>query len=161
MSMKEALPYISICISVASLCIAFYVMFRDRTRFDVSGSYRESFANMVDGIYIKIVNSGRRPITLNSLVFTCTDGQAHKFKITNSIGQRVGSPFDNRDCCHPCLSESQFFEFLLDNTNFDFETCNLESVATIEVESSTGASKKIKGLAEEVKKNAHHLKPST
>lgn len=161
--MKEALPYISICISVVSLCIAFYVMFRDRTRFDVSGSYRESFANMVDGIYIKIVNSGRRPITLHSLIFTCIDGQSHKFRITNSIGQRAGSPFENRDLSlsHPCLSESQFFEFLLDSTNFDFGTCNLKSVASIEVESSTGASKQVKGLAEEVKKNAHHLKSST
>ncbi|MGI2070422.1 hypothetical protein [Shewanella baltica] len=161
MSMKEALPYISICISVASICIAFYVMFRDRTRFDVSGSYRESFANMVDGIYIKIVNSGRRPITLYSLIFTCQDGKAHKFRITNSVGQRAGSPFENRDLGHPCLSESQFFELLLDSTNFDFGTCNLESVVSIKIESSTGASKQIKGLAEEVKKNAHHLKSST
>lgn len=159
--MKEILPYISIWISVASLCIAFYVMFRDRTRFDVSGSYRESFVNMVDGIYIKIVNSGRRPITLYSLIFTCTDGQSHKFRITNSIGQRVDSPFENRDLCHPCLSESQFFEFMLDSTNFDFGTCNLESVTSIEVETSTGVAKKVKGLAEEVKKNAHHLNSST
>lgn len=161
MSMKEALPYISICISVASLCIAFYVMFRDRTRFDVSGSYRESFANIVDGIYVKIVNSGRRPITLYSLIFTCQDGKVHKFRITNSIGQREGSPFENRDLGHPCLSESQCFEFMLDSTNSDFGDCNLESVVSINVESSTGASKKIKGLAKEVKKNAHHLKSST
>lgn len=158
MVIKEALSYISICISVASLCIAFYVMFRDRTRFDVSGSYQESYANMVDGIHVKIVNSGRRPITLYSLVFTCQDGKAHKFRITNTIGQRAGSPFENRDLSHPCLSESQFFEFLLDSTNFDFGTCNLESLVAISVESSTGASKHIKGLAEEVKKNAHHLK---
>lgn len=158
--MKEALPYISICISVASFCIAFYVMFRDRTRFYVSGSYRESFANMVDGLYIKIVNSGRRPITLYSLVFIYTDGQAHKFRITNSIGLRADSPFENRDLGHPCLSESQFFDFLLDSTNFDFGDCNLESVASIEVESSTGATKQVKGLAEEVKRNAHHLKSS-
>lgn len=161
MSMKEALPYISICISVASLCIAFYVMFRDRARFDVSGSYRESFANMADGIYIKIVNSGRRPITLYSLVFTCADGKAHKFRITNSISQGAESPFENRDLGQPCLSESQFFEFLLDSTNFDFGACDLESVASIEVESSTGTWKQVKGLAKEVRKNAHYLKSST
>lgn len=54
MTMKEAFPIISIYISVAIFCIAFYLMFRDRTRFDVSGSYKESFANIVDGIYVKI-----------------------------------------------------------------------------------------------------------
>lgn len=158
MSINEALTFISICISVASLCIAFYVMFRDRTRFDVSGSYSESFANMADGIYIKIVNSGRRPITLYSLIFTCKNGQTHKFRITNSIGQRAGSPFEGGDLGLPCLSESQFFEFLLDRSNFDFGICNLETVASIKVESSTGASKQVKGLAEEIKRNAHHLK---
>ena len=159
--MKEALPYISICISVASIGIAFYVMFRDRTRFDVSGSYKESFANMIDGVYVKIVNSGRRPITLYALKFACDDGKVHRFRITNSIGERVGSPFESRDLCHPCLGESQFFEFLLDSTNFDFGSLNLESVDSVEVESSTGVSKKIEGLAGEVKKNAHYLKQST
>lgn len=161
MSMKEALPYISICISVVSLCIAFYVMFRDRTRFDVSGLYKKSFANMVDGIYVKIVNSGRRPITLDFLIFTCTDGKAYKFRITNSISQRAGTPFDSRDFDYPYLSESQFFEFLLDSTNFDFGTCHLESLVSIKISLSTGTLKKIKGLAEEVKNNAHHLNSST
>lgn len=160
MTMKEAWPYLSFFISLASLCIALYVMFRDRTRFDVSGSYKESFANIVDGVYIKIVNSGRRPITLYSLAFTCIDGQVHRFRIDNSIGQKAGTPFESRDLCHPCLSESEFFEFLLDRTNFDFGSFDLGSIASIEVESSTGTSKKVKGLAEEVKKNAHHLKSS-
>ena len=161
MTMKEALPIISICISVASFGIAFYVMFRDRTRFDVSGSYKESFANMVDGIYVKIVNSGRRPITLYALTFLTSDGKEHRFRITKSIGDRAGSPFESRDLSNPCLSESQFFEFVLDSTNFDFGTIDLESLASVEIESSTGASKKIKGLADAVKKNASYLKPST
>ncbi|NQY37201.1 MAG: hypothetical protein HRT37_19990 [Alteromonadaceae bacterium] len=155
--MKEALPCISIFISVASLCIAFYVMYRDRTRFDVFGSYKESFANMADGIYIKTVNSGRRPITLYALTFTCKGGKVHKFKITNSIGARAVSPFDNQDMSHPCLSESQFFEFLLDRTNFDFESFQLKSVVKVQIESSTGSSMIIQGLANEIKKNAHHL----
>jgi hypothetical protein len=157
--MKEVLPYISICISVVSLGIALYVMFRDRTRFDVSGSYKESFANMVDGIYIKVVNSGRRPITLYALVFVNDDGKPHKFRITKSIGERVESAFESRDLSNPCLAESQFFEFLLDTTNFDFCPINFASLASIKIESSTGASKEIPGLASEVKTNAHYLKP--
>ena len=161
MTMKDVLPIISICISVAGFCMAFYVMFRDRTRFDVSGSYKESFANMVDGIYVKIVNSGRRPITLYALTFVTSDGKDHKFRITKSIGERVGSPFENRDLSNPCLSESQYFEFVLDSKNFDFGTINLELLAFVKIESSTGTSKKIRGLASEVKKNAHHLKSST
>lgn len=95
MTMKEAFPIISIYISVASFCIAFYLMFRDRTRFDVSGSYKESFANIVDGIYVKIVNSGCRPIALYALRFVNSDGKDHKFRITKSIGERAGYPLES------------------------------------------------------------------
>ncbi len=160
-TMKEALPYISICIAVVSLCIAFYALFRDRTRFDVFGSYIESFANMVDGIYIRIVNSGRRPITLHRITFICKGGKAHKFKISNSIGARASSPFDNQDLSHPCLNESQLFEFMLDSTNFDFSSFEIESVIKVLIESSTGSSIEVKGLAADIKKNAHHLIKST
>lgn len=153
----DVLFIISICISVLSLCVAFYVMFRDRTRFDVSGSYKESFSNMVDGIYVKIVNSGRRPITLYALTFITSDGKDHRFRITKFIGKCACSPFESRDQSNPCLNESQFFEFVLDSTNFDFRAIDLESLVSVKVESSTGASKEIKGLASMVKKNMHHL----
>ncbi len=156
--MKEFLPIISIIISVLSLSIAFYVMFRDRIRFDVSGEYKESFANMVDVIYIKIVNSGRRPITLYALNFIAKNGENHKFRITNSINQKAASPFENRDLNHPCLSESQFFEILLDRTNFNFDTFELGEVNCIKIESSTGKSKEVKGLAKIVKEQAPLLK---
>jgi len=156
--MKEYLPIISIIISAFSISIAFYVMFRDRTRFDVSGEYKESFANMVDGIYIKIVNSGRRPITLYALNFITANGKDHKFRITNSINQKSSSPFEHRDSSNPCLSESQFFEILLDRTNFNFETFELGEVSCIKIESSTGKAKEVKGLAKIVKKQAPLLK---
>ncbi len=133
-------------------------MFRDRTRLDVSGSYKESFANMADGLYVKIVNSGRRPITLYALVFYGEDGKHHKFKITNSINERKDSLFEGRDNRHPSLSESQFFEFLLDSQNFDFGPIELESIKSIKVETSTGNLKEIKGLSKEVNQNAAHLK---
>lgn len=156
--MKEYLSIISIFISMLSLSIAFYVMLRDRTRFDVSGEYKESFANMVDGIYIKVVNSGRRPITLYALNFITKNGEDHKFRITNSINKRSDSSFESKDSTNPCLSESQFFEILLDRTNFNFESFSLGEVVSIKIESSTGKSKEVKGLAKIVKKQASLLK---
>src|SRR5690606_9302913 len=124
------------------------------------GSYKESFANMIDGIYVKVVNSGRRPITLYALSFVTSDGKDHKFRITKSIGQRIGSPFERGDLSNPCLSESQFFEFVLDSTNFNFAAINLESLVFVKIESSTGTSKEIEGMANEIKKHAHYLKLS-
>lgn len=153
-TLNNLLSILGFPISIISLVIAVYAVLRDSVRLEVEGRYVESFANISDGIYIKIVNSGRRPITLYSLNFIDVNGKVSQFKITNSIGVRVNSIFEARDNGVPILAESQYFEFELNNENFNFSEVNLSSLKEISVTSSTGKVAKVKGIADKIKMSA-------
>lgn len=158
--LNHMVPIISLCIALASFGMSMYVVRRDSSQFAVEGIYQESFGNVVDGVYVKIVNIGRRPITLHKLRFKFSRS-ASEFLINNSIAKRIGSPLEKVDTNHPLLLESQFFEFLLDQTNFDFQSLPLEDLEKIEVVLSTGKKRTIKEIDLLVKNNARKLKQKT
>lgn len=156
--MNENISIAGALIALCSLAISFYVMFRDKRRIDIEASYLNSFEHMADGIYLKVVNSGRRPVTLHKLVFGFSDGDIQETRIHNSINERLSTPFEKRDDSHPCLSESQIFEIRLDSTNFHFDEMKLDKLIFLKLIDSTGKSKKLTSLANSIKTNAKYLK---
>ncbi|MBD3608976.1 MAG: hypothetical protein HUJ30_00340 [Gammaproteobacteria bacterium] len=153
--MTEYLPYI---ISILSLCISFYVMMRDRQKFDAIGLYLDSWEHMHDGLYFRIVNMGRRPITPHELIFWFSDNTKEIIKITNDLAWSTFEDNSNKDIFYPCLSESQFFEFTLDEKNCDLGQYVFENLSLVTITDSLGKSVKLKKLAKEIREKQHHFK---
>ncbi|MBF4246426.1 hypothetical protein EA004_15485 [Vibrio anguillarum] len=148
---------VSIVIATISMFISFYVMWRDRRKFIVHGEYLESWEHMADGVYFKIVNSGRRPVTLHKIEFISKSKGAQALLLTRSISEYKTTPFEEKDLSYPCLSESQFFEFALRSNKFDFSEYELSDLTSIKIHSSTNVVK-CKELAMAIKSNHKYLK---
>jgi len=128
---------------LGSLC---WVATRDTYRVAVEGRYLSSFEHLSDGIYIRVVNSGRRPVTLRYLVLSLKTGEKHELPI---------NPADPNH--HPLLAESQFYEVQYNDKNIDFGEVPWGQVTRVEIEESRGWRYEIADLAEVISENADYL----
>ncbi len=154
---KEMLTYLPIMISIVSLCISFYVMMRDRQKFEAIGLYLDSWEHMHDGLYFRIVNTGRRPITPHELTFIFSNNSKHTLKLTCDLGWSTFEDNTDKDIFYPCLSESQFFEFTLDERNHDLGQYDFENLKSITISDSLGRKVKFKSLVKEIREKQHYF----
>lgn len=139
-----ALAGAAIVISLCSLGITAYVAYRDRGTITATSRYLESYQHMSDGIYIHVVNSGRRPVTIRRLLLRPADG--------NVIERRLG---ENERPLR--LLESEDHEFQLNAQNSDITEWSQLRIAEAVVEDSRGKEYKVAGLVEAINENAEHL----
>src|SRR3989344_8290719 len=78
-----ALSEAAIVLSILSLGLSAYAVFRDKGTVSALARYLPSFQNCSDGIYVHVVNSGRRPVTVRRLVLQLEGGvnYEHQLKI--------------------------------------------------------------------------------
>lgn len=139
-----ALSGAAIVISLVSLGISAYVAYRDKGTITATSRYLESYQHMSDGIYIHVVNSGRRPVTLRRLLLRATDGSL----IERGLGK------DERSLR---LLESEDHEFQLNPQNSDITEWSQMKFSEAVVEDSRGKKYQITGLVEAINENAEHL----
>ncbi|UTY57697.1 hypothetical protein [Massilia sp. erpn] len=68
-SFKDLVPWIAIVLSIAAFWISILNYRRDRAKVHATSSYSEDWERFHASIYIDIVNAGRRPIILDTLVY--------------------------------------------------------------------------------------------
>jgi hypothetical protein len=132
-------------------------MVRDRQKFDAIGLYLDSWEHMHDALYFKIVNTGRRPITPHELIFSFSNDTKHVLKITSDLAWSTFEDNSEKDVFYPCLSESQFFEFTLDERNHDLGQYDFENLASITISDSLEKQVKLKKLVKEIREKHHYF----
>ncbi|MCX8761002.1 hypothetical protein NOK73_07800, partial [Vibrio parahaemolyticus] len=150
------LPQLAIFISILSLSLSLFVAFRDATRFSVVTRYLESFENMSDAVYLKIVNTGRRPITLDRIDFKFSDSPTQSIKL-NTHTMRRADPFDNSIAQPITLSESQFFEFTLDSRTHDFSNYDFSKLVEVKTLISRGKGVSLRTLTKSLRSKGNNL----
>ncbi len=150
------LPQLAIFISILSLSLSLFVAFRDATRFSVVTRYLESFENMSDAVYLKIVNTGRRPITLDRIDFKFSDSPTQSIKL-NIHTMRRADPFDNSIAQPITLSESQFFEFTLDSRTHDFSNYDFSKLVEVKTLISRGKGVSLRTLTKSLRSKGNNL----
>ncbi|MGD8122966.1 hypothetical protein [Vibrio sp. TRT 2004] len=150
------LPQLAIFISILSFSLSLFVAFRDATRFAVVARYLESYENMSDAVYLKIVNTGRRPITLDRIDFKFTGGPIQSIKLDTHTMRRT-DPFDRSIAQPITLSESQFFELTLDSRVHDFGDFEFSKLAEVKVLISRGRGSSLRALTKSLKSKGHNL----
>lgn len=139
-----AVSGIAITIALLSLGISAYVAIRDRGTITATARYLESYQHMSDGVYVHIVNSGRRPVTIRRLLLSTEDGK----QIDHRIGENdkpVG------------LLESENCEFQLNAKNSEILEWSASVIKKAVVEDSRGTKYQVTGLAEAINQNAEHF----
>ncbi|MGO3344843.1 MAG: hypothetical protein ACTIM4_07880 [Marinomonas sp.] len=82
--MNEILPILAIVISLLSLGVSLFVVMRDRGRLKAECCvYRHEETDEYSHLYIKAVNSGRRPLTLHYLMGNYTEGEKSGYLVEN------------------------------------------------------------------------------
>lgn len=140
------LSILSLIIAVLSLVVSFWVAARDRYRLDVYGYYLDSYEHMSDGIYLRIANTGRRPVTLRCVAVTLRSGERPELPIHAEHSGRF-----------PRLVESELYEFQYNSKNTQFTEIPWAQVVQVAVVDSRNKSHEASGLAEILAQNAHHL----
>lgn len=68
-TIKDIAPWVAIFLSIAAFTLSFLNYWRDRASLQVTSTYFEGGPQSDAGISIDVVNKGRRPIILESLVY--------------------------------------------------------------------------------------------
>jgi len=139
-----AVSGIAITIALVSLGVSAFVAFRDRGTITAAARYLESYEHISDGVYVHIVNSGRRPVTIRRLLLTTEDGK----EIERRIGEN-GNPVR--------LLESEDCEFQLNAQNSEIQEWSSSVIKKAVVEDSHGKQYEVSGLVEAINQNAEHL----
>lgn len=134
----------AIVISLFSLGVSAYVAYRDRGKVSASARYLESYQNMSDGIYIHVVNSGRRPVTIRRLIMKTSDGNVIENPLRN-----------NKDPIR--LMESEDYEFQLNAQNSEIQEWSKSTIIEAVVEDSRGKQYNVSNLVEAINSNAEDL----
>lgn len=135
---------IAITISVVSLGLSVFVVFRDKGTVSASSRYLPSFQNLSDGIYVHIVNSGRRPVTVRRLVLEIEDGNSYEHKL-----EKERQPVR--------LLESEEYEFQLNPQNSEILKWAESKIVKAVVEDSRGKQFKVEDLAEILNTNSNNI----
>jgi hypothetical protein len=134
----------AIVISLFSLGISAYVAYRDHGKVSASARYLESYQHMSDGIYIHVVNSGRRPVTIRRLILKTSDGKVIEEPLRN-----------NKNPIR--LLESEDYEFQLNAQNSEIHEWSKSTITKAIVEDSRGKAYNVSNLVEAINSNAEHL----
>jgi len=105
----------ALLISLLSLTLSAYGVLRDRHRLVASAEYLESYANMCDGVLIRVTNIGRRPISPRQLRIEMSGER--KWEHTLRDGNKP-----------VVLAESAYWEIVLDPKLHDLDSIPLESI---------------------------------
>jgi hypothetical protein len=137
------LSSIAIAIAVVSLGLSIYVAVRDRGTVSASARYLPSFQNLSDGIFIHVVNSGRRPVTVRRLLLEA-EGKSYEHKLEIEK-QRVR------------LMESEDYEFQVNPENSELLKWAESKVVKAVVEDSRGRKYKVEDLAKIINENSTNI----
>lgn len=135
---------IAIVISILSFTVSAYVAYRDRGTITAMSRYLESYEHMSDGIFIHVVNSGRRPVTIRHVLLRAASGDVFE--------KRIGE--NNRPLR---LLENEDHEFQLNAENSDITAWSRTRISKAVVEDSRGREYKIEGLVKSINENAERL----
>lgn len=120
----------AIVISGISFALSAYLAIRDRGDVTASARYPERFKK----IFVHVVNSGRRPVTLRHLIVETQDGARYEYKILNG-----DAPIR--------LMESEDHEFPLPSKDTEIDKFAKTKVIAAELEDSRGKKYVVKDLA--------------
>ena len=85
---KDIAPWVAIVLSIAALVLSILNYRRDRATLQVTSTYSEGWQAYDAGIHISIVNTGRRPIILDTLVYVEYGRRRFGLRtIANSLGR--------------------------------------------------------------------------
>lgn len=143
--MSEIVSDAAIAISLLSFCLSGYAVFRDRGAVSASAKYLSSFQNLSDGIYVHVVNSGRRPVTIRRLVLEVENGSSFEHKLV-------------KDRQPVRLLESVDYEFQVNPQNSEILRWAESKVLRSVVEDSRGKKYDVKGLVEIINEHATNIK---
>jgi hypothetical protein len=113
----------SAVIALLSFAMSSWTALRDRYRLDVYGRYLDSYEHLTGGIYLRIANRGRRPVTLRcvALILRC--------------GEQRELPIDPENPRHfPRLIESEIYEVQFTAKNTSVAEILWEQVMRVAVE---------------------------
>ena len=139
-----ALSGAAITIAIFGFGLSAYIAFRDRGTVTASARYLESYQHMSDGIYVHVVNSGRRPVTIRRLKFTTMAGSTIERPIREN-----GKPIR--------LLESEDYEFQLNAQNSEIQEWSRSTITKAVIEDSRGKEYHISELVDAINSNAQHL----
>lgn len=143
MATSDYLSGAAIGITVISLGLSVYLAIRDRGTVSASARYLPSFQNLSDGIYIHVVNSGRRPVTIRRLLLEA-EGERHEYKLENEK-QPVR------------LMESEDCEFQINPDNSELLKWAKSKITKATVEDSRGNKYRVEDLAEIINANSANI----
>ncbi len=132
-------------ISLISLALSTYVAFRDRGNVTASARYLESIQHISDAVFIHVVNSGRRPVTVRRLVFETHNGHRLEHKLVKES--------------HPVrLMESEDYEFQINAENSVITNWAGSKIVKAALEDSRGKKYEVEDLAELINRKGKYLK---
>lgn len=134
---------IAIAISVVSLGLAIYVTVRDRGAVSASARYLPSFQSLSDGIYIHVVNSGRRPVTVRRLLLEA-EGRSYEHRL-----EKEKQPVR--------LMESEDYEFQVNPQNSEMLKWAESKILEAAVEDSRGKKYTVDFLAKIINENSANI----
>lgn len=90
---KDVVPWVALLLSVAALGVSILNYRRDRSKLQATSSYSQGWEQSDATIYVNIVNVGRRPIIIETLVYA--ESKRSRFgtrKTWNSVGKYFNHP---------------------------------------------------------------------
>lgn len=136
---------VALLISLVSLALSAYAVFRDRHKLEASAEYLESFANITDRVLIRVANVGRRPSSPRQLLIATSSGQ----KLVHAL-REAGKPI--------VLSESAYYEIVLDPEHISLSEMPLENTNRCVVIDSRGKEYPVKDGPSILNKHADTIK---
>jgi hypothetical protein len=134
----------AIIIAILGLGVSIYVAYRDRSTVTASARYLKSYQDMSDGIYIHVVNSGRRPVTMRRLLLRTSTGSVIEHRL-----DKDGKPLR--------LLENEDHKLQLNTQNSKIKEWSQSMISDAIVEDSRGKEYRVIDLAETINRNAKHL----
>ena len=134
----------AILISLLSLALSGYLAFRDRSHLSVEATYLSSWENIADAVFLRIVNDGRRPITVRRQILESLNGETDQHELKRD--ERVVG-----------LLESEDFEIALDLTNSNIVEWARSQISKAYVEDSKGCQYNADGFVKSLGEYAENM----
>jgi hypothetical protein len=129
-------------VSFISLSLSLYVMRRERGLAATAGAHMDDNELIGYKIGLYVVNQGRSPITLRTMVIKGHDGETFKHSLRNDEGNPIK------------LSQSEFHEFMFTQSNSEITTWAKSKIKTVKIVDSYGGAWDVMDFANII--NNHH-----